>query len=40
MDIQNNNEFPLEIQDVEPKLAAELMKSFTGMLVNFFITVE
>ncbi|XP_073967070.1 luciferin sulfotransferase-like [Choristoneura fumiferana] len=35
MDIQNNNEFPLEIRDVEPKLAAELMKFFTGEHTGF-----
>lgn len=30
MDAENNN-FPLEIKDVEPKLAEELMKQFTGL---------
>ncbi|XP_063620495.1 luciferin sulfotransferase-like [Cydia splendana] len=35
MDLQNNNKFPLEIRDVEPKLGAELMKYFTGEHTGF-----
>lgn len=29
----NNNKFPLEISNLEPKLAEELMKYFTGDII-------
>ncbi|XP_011559641.3 sulfotransferase 1B1 [Plutella xylostella] len=35
MDAKNNNVLPFEIRDVEPELADELMKYFTGELTGF-----
>lgn len=32
-----NNNFPLEIRDVEPKLAEDLMKQFTGGFFAYFV---
>ncbi|GBP28019.1 Sulfotransferase 1C4 [Eumeta japonica] len=35
MDILNNNEYPLEIEELEPKITKELMELFTGEHTGF-----